>query len=121
MINVPAAIRQLTFENVTHAATLQLSIYFAAPVHEKHVIRAEGAIDNQFAAPMAIHPLLAQQVVLRPRDYLRNLAIFRQVGLGYFRSRAWQDYEFSGRFRHLGLLRRLRSWFCTLAGNMPVS
>jgi hypothetical protein len=35
--------------------------------------------------------------------------------------RAWQDYELSGRFRHLGLLRRLCSWFCTLAGDVTVS
>src|SRR5207244_6459441 len=121
MIDIPAAIRQLAFENVTHAPTLQLRIYFAAPVHEEHIIRAESSIDNQYAAPMAIRYLLAQQIVLCPRDYLRNLAVFGQVVLGYFRSRAWQDYELSGRFRHLRLLRRLRSWFCTLAGNMPVS
>jgi len=60
MINIPATVGQLSFENVTNAATLQLSIHFAAPVHENDVVRAEGAIDNQLAAPMAIGFLLAQ-------------------------------------------------------------
>ena len=68
MINIPSAIRQLSFENVAHTAPLQLRVHFAAPMHEKDIIRAERAIDDQLAAPMAIRLLLAQQVLLRARD-----------------------------------------------------
>src|SRR6184192_1773893 len=105
MINVPAAIRQLAFENVANAATLQLSIHFSAPVHEKDVIRAEGAIDNQIAAPMAVGFLLAQQVLLCARDRPRDLFVRRRVRLGYFRGRAWQYYQLPRGIRHVRLTR----------------
>jgi hypothetical protein len=35
--------------------------------------------------------------------------------------RAWQYYQLSGRFRHFGLLGRLRSGFCPLARDVTVS
>jgi len=72
MINVPSSIGQLAFENVAHAAPLQLRVHLAAPMHEKDIIRAEGAIEDQLAAPMAIWLLLAQQVLLRARDRTRD-------------------------------------------------
>ena len=72
------------FENVTHAAPLQLRVHFAAPMHEKDVIRAKSAIDDQLAAPMAIWLLLAQQVLLRARDGLRNLFVVRRIRLRRF-------------------------------------
>jgi hypothetical protein len=39
---------------------LQLTIDFAEPMHEKHVIGAKRAIDDQFTAPTAVGPLLPQ-------------------------------------------------------------
>ena len=79
MINVPSSVRQLAFENVSHAAPLQLRVHFAAPMHEKDVIRAKGAIDDQLSAPMAIWLLLAQQVLLRARDRASDLLVVRRI------------------------------------------
>ena len=93
MINIPSSVRQLAFENVAHAAPLQLRVHFAAPMHEKDIIRAEGAIDDQLAAPMAIGLLLAQQILLRARDRLRDLFVVRRIRFRYVWSRARQRNE----------------------------
>src|SRR5205809_6310890 len=79
MINVPSSVRQLAFENVPHAASLQLRVHLAAPMHEKDVVRAEGAIDDQLPAPMAIWLLLAQQVLLRARDCASDFLVVRRI------------------------------------------
>src|SRR5437667_5168900 len=100
MINVPSSVRQLAFENVSHAAPLQLRVHFAAPMHEKDVIRAEGAIDDQLAAPMAIWLLLAQQVLLRTRDSAHNFFVVRRIRFRYVWSRARQRNELLRKFRH---------------------
>jgi hypothetical protein len=46
VIDIPAAIGQLAFQNVIDATPLQLHVDFAAPVHEQDVIGAECAIDD---------------------------------------------------------------------------
>src|SRR5205823_15048869 len=102
MINVPSSVRQLASENVAHASPLQWCVHFAAPMHEKDVVRAQGAIDDQFPAPMAVWLLLAQQVFLRTRDGMRNLFVIRRIRLRDVRSRAAQLDEVPRKFRHLG-------------------
>jgi hypothetical protein len=37
-------------------------------MHEEHEIGAESAVDEQFAAPMAIGMLLPEQILPRPRN-----------------------------------------------------
>jgi hypothetical protein len=37
---------------------------FAQPMHEEDVIRAERAIDDQLAAPVAVRVLLPQKILL---------------------------------------------------------
>jgi hypothetical protein len=37
-------------------------------VHEQDEVGAQRAIDQQFAAPMAIGPLLPQKILLRSRN-----------------------------------------------------
>src|SRR4029077_104623 len=101
MINAPSSVRQLAFENVTHTAPLQWRVHLAAPMHEKDIIRAEGAIDDQLSAPMAIWLLLAQQVLLRARDGVRNLFVVRRIRLRYLWSRARQHNEVPRKFRHV--------------------
>ena len=93
MINIPSSVGQLSFENVAHTAPLQLRVHVAAPMHEKDIIRAEGAIDDQLAAPMAIRLLLAQQVLLRARDRSRDFFVVRRIKFRYFWSRARQRNE----------------------------
>ena len=56
---------------------LQVDIDIAEPMHEKHEIGAECAIHQQLAAPMAIRPLLPQQILPRAGNGLRNLRIER--------------------------------------------
>jgi len=60
---------------VSDATLLQLSIDFTAPMHEQHIIGAEGAIDDQLAAPMAIRLLLPQKIFLRAADGLRDAGV----------------------------------------------
>src|SRR6266700_4045532 len=100
MINIPSSIGQLAFENVAHATPLQLAVHLAAPMHEKDIIRAEGAIDDQLAAPMTIWLLLAQQVLLRERDRTRDFFVVRRIRFRYFWSRARQRNEVLRQFRH---------------------
>src|SRR5437868_2959498 len=121
MINVPAAIWQLALENVANTAPLQLSIHFAAPVHENYVIRAQRAIDNQFATPVAIRLLLPQKVFLRASDCVRDLFLRSRVGFRRIRERARQHNQSRCRIRHRWLLRRLCSFFCLLAGDVTVA
>ena len=101
MINVPPSVWQLAFKNMTHAAPLQLRVRLAAPMHEKDVVRAEGAIDDQLPAPMAIRLLLPQQVLLRARDGVRNLFVVRRIRLRYLWSRTRQRNEVPREFRHV--------------------
>ena len=75
MINIPPAIGQLAFEDVTNASSLQLHTDFAAPVHEEDVIGAQRAIDDQLAAPVAVGFLLPQKVFLRTLDRPQNLFV----------------------------------------------
>jgi hypothetical protein len=70
VINIPAAVQQLPFQNVLDATPLELPIDFAAPVHEQDVIGAECAINDQLAAPMSIVFLLAKKIFLGPIDGL---------------------------------------------------
>jgi hypothetical protein len=79
MINAPSSVGKLAFENVAHAAPLQLRVHLAAPMHEKDIIRAQGAIDDQLAAPMAIWLLLAQQVLLRECDRTSDFFVVRRI------------------------------------------
>jgi hypothetical protein len=68
VINIPAAIQKLPFQNVLDATPLELPIDFAAPVHEQDVIGAECAINDQLAAPMPIVFLLAKKIFLGAVD-----------------------------------------------------
>src|SRR6266446_2396204 len=88
-INIPAAVRQLSFQNVTGTAFLKRNVDLAQPVHEEHEVRAKGAIDQQFTAPMAVRTLLPQQILLRPPNCIGDLGISRQIRFGPFRSCAW--------------------------------
>ena len=45
-INIPAAIRQLSFQYVASAAFLKRHVDLAQPVHEQHEVGAERAIDQ---------------------------------------------------------------------------
>jgi len=40
VINVPAAVGQLAFKDMTDATPLQLYVHFAAPMHEHDVVGA---------------------------------------------------------------------------------
>jgi hypothetical protein len=62
-----------------NATLLQMSIDFAAPMHEQHVIGAKRAIHQQLAAPMTVRLLLAQKIFLRTADCLRNPGVGRGV------------------------------------------
>jgi hypothetical protein len=62
-----------------NATPLELSIDFAAPMHEQHVVGANRAINQQLAAPMTVRPLLAQKIFLRTTDRLRNLGVGRGI------------------------------------------
>ena len=123
MINVPSAIRQLAFENVANAAPLQLRVHFAAPMHEKDVIRAEGAIDNQLAAPMAIWLLLAQQVLLRARDRTRDLFVRspNKTPICLVARSATQSGSSTNSGMQIRSYEALRSWFCALPGDVTVT
>ena len=48
-------------------------------MHEEDVIGAERAIDDEFAAPMAVGLLLAQKVFLGAGDRARDLLICRRI------------------------------------------
>ena len=85
VINVPAAVGQLAFKNVTDATPLQLRVYFAAPVHEHDVVGAQRAIDQQLAAPVSVRFLLPQKIFLCARNRLSDLFVRRRVGFGYIR------------------------------------
>jgi hypothetical protein len=60
----------LPFQNVLYATPLQLPVDFAAPVHEKDVVGAQCAIDNQLAAPMPIVFLSSKKIFLGAFDGL---------------------------------------------------
>ena len=77
MINVPAAVGQLAFKNVTDATPLQLRIHFAAPVHKHDVVGAQRAIDHELAAPMPVSFLLPQKIFLSERNRLSDLFVRR--------------------------------------------
>ena len=105
-----------------HATPLQLRVHFAAPMHEKDVIGAEGAIDDQLAAPMAIWLLLAQQVLLRALDRTRDFFVVRRIRFRYLWSRARQRNEVL-RFRHADPIsyEALRCGFCAFPGQVSVT
>jgi hypothetical protein len=44
-------------------------------MHEKDKVGAKRAVDDQFAAPMAVRPLLPQEIFLRATNRLRDLDI----------------------------------------------
>ena len=96
VINIPAAIRQLAFQDVANATLLNRIIHFTEPMHEEDVIGAESAIDEQLAAPMPIGPLLPEEVLLRARDCARDLGVLRAVGCARIRRRARQRDEVEG-------------------------
>src|SRR5204863_6233903 len=87
-VNVPAAVRQLAFQNVTGATFLERNVNLAEPMHEQHEVGAEGAVDDQFAAPMAILVLLTQQILLRALNRVRNVGFSGNEGSFTLRSRA---------------------------------
>jgi hypothetical protein len=66
-------------------------------VDEEHEIGAERAIDQQFAAPMTVRPLLAQKILLRSRDRVGNPGISRQIRLSSLGRCAWQCDDVSWR------------------------
>ena len=80
-VDIPATILELAAADVGHALFLDYGVNFIGPVHEQHVIRAERAIDEKFAAPVAIGMLQTQQVLLRPADS-RIQSILRRPRLG---------------------------------------
>jgi hypothetical protein len=88
VINVPAAVRQLPFQDVAETTLLHLNINFPAPVHEQNEVRAKRAIDQKLAAPMTVRLLLPQQIFLGAFDRVENLRIAPRVGIGQIRSRA---------------------------------
>ena len=100
VINIPAAIGQLAFQDVANATLLNRIIHFTEPMHEEDVIGTESAIDEQLAAPMPIGPLLPEQVFLRARDCVRDLGVLRAVGCARIRRRARQRDKIRGWQRH---------------------
>src|SRR5262245_7763625 len=101
MINAPSSVRQLAFENVLHAAPLQLGVHFAAPMHEEDIIRAKCAIDDELPAPMAIWLLLAQQVLLRPPDRACDFFVVGRIKFRQLWSCTRQCNEVLRQLRHL--------------------
>ena len=81
---------KLAFYNVLRATFLKTDVDLADPMHEKHKIGAERAIDQKFAAPMTVLALLAQKILLRPRNHLGDLNVSRRVRVRLSRFRAWQ-------------------------------
>ena len=73
IVNIPTAVRELAFQNMTSAPLLKRIIHFPKPVHEEDKIGAEGAVDEEFAAPMTIRVLLPEQIFLRPGNRLREI------------------------------------------------
>ena len=69
---------------------LQLVIDLAQPVHKEDEVRAQGAVDEQLTAPVAIGPLLLQEIFLRTTDRIVNLAIRCGIYRTKLRSRARQ-------------------------------
>ena len=59
------------------ATFLERNVDLAQPVHEQDEVGAKRAIDQQFAAPMAVRALLPQKILLRPRDRVRNFRVSR--------------------------------------------
>jgi hypothetical protein len=47
---------------------LDIDIHLTQPVHVEDVVGAEGAIDEEFAFPMSVGFLQAEQIFLRARD-----------------------------------------------------
>ena len=88
MINVPAALGQLAFKNVTDATPLELRVYFAAPMHEHDVVGAQRAIDQELAAPVPIGFLLLQKIFLCARNCLSDFFVRRRVDFRGF-GRTW--------------------------------
>ena len=114
VINIPTAIRELALQNVANAALLQPIVHLPQPMHEEDEIGAERAIDEQFAAPMAIRMLLPQQIFLAARHGARNLGVTREIGRGGIGNGARQRDEVRGRRRHCEvrkLVRRARLFF----------
>ena len=88
VINVPAAVGQLAFKNVTDATPLQLRVHFAAPVHEDDVVGAQRAIDQQLAAPLPVGFLLSQKIFLSQRNRPPDFFVRRRIRLRGF-GRTW--------------------------------
>src|SRR5262249_12168704 len=118
MINVPAALGQLPFENVADATPLESRVHFAAPVHEHDVVGAQRAINQHLAAPMPVRFLLPPKIFLCSRNRLSDLFVGRRVGFRGF-GRPWQDYQLVR--RHLDCSAGFRGWLRALAGEMTIS
>ncbi len=75
---------------MTNTALLQPIVDLTQPMHEEHEIGAESAVDEKFAAPMAIRMLLPEQILLRPRDRTRDLLIAGQISSRRTGRNSWQ-------------------------------
>src|SRR5262249_20480574 len=87
-VNVPAAVGQLPFQNVTNAAFLEINVDLAQPVHKKHEVRTKRAIDQEFAAPMTVLALLSKKILLRARNGVGNFSVSCEEGLRALGARA---------------------------------
>ena len=81
-VDVPAAVRDLPPADVRDAFLLEHGIDLVRPVHEEDVVRAERAIDEKLADPVAVGVLEAEEVFLRLGNGLRErVAVgFRRTG-----------------------------------------
>src|ERR1051325_4413517 len=63
------------------APLLHLLVHFAGPMHVKNEIGAEGAIDDQLAAPVTVRTLLTEKVFLCAHDGARDFFARRRINL----------------------------------------
>ncbi len=64
----PAAVGHLALEKVLHAARLLVEVDVAHPVHEGDDVGNESRVDQELAHPVAVGLLLAEEMLLGPRD-----------------------------------------------------
>ena len=70
MFQPPSA--QLPAADVGHAFVLEDGVQFPGPMHVEDVVRAEGGIDHQLAAPVAVRVLEPEEVLLGAMDGQRD-------------------------------------------------
>ena len=67
-----------TLNAVRDALGLDFAVHLPAPMHEKHVVRAERTVRGQFLAPMPVRLLPRQEMLLRGTDRRPEFLILRR-------------------------------------------